>query len=221
MDRIAYKILALILLLLPLPTAAQRCLPVIDCPYGYEALDFYRPANGAGWHLIWFVQAQGSDGVVRVYSDGWSCKHGVCNLGVFTDKVRQLRAMDDYQAARTQAFAWIEEFFKPLDCEVADKPLCDERTKLVAEQTPEAELMFALKATPWPPLPSAPVNTYVVRSNGTYPTRPAYSVVNGVRGTVEVGRATVGASCTLSLGEYGTFGPLHAPNIVALCSLKK
>jgi hypothetical protein len=214
MDRITYKILALILLLLPLPTAA-RCLPMFFCPQGYEELDYFR--GPVGWHLAWFTQSP-VDG--KIYSDGLSCKHGVCNLGAFGDYIRLSRLDPDEYARGVDALEKLKALGK-IDC-VAEKPLCDERATWLDTKRPMAEAMFALKAAPIPPLPPVlPAITYVVRSNGTNLTRPAYPVVNGVRGTVEVGRATVGASCTLSLGEYGTFGPLHAPNIVALCSLKK
>jgi hypothetical protein len=68
--------------------------------------------------------------------------------------------------------------------------------------------------------PVALVAAYTVAPNGLTLTRPAYALTTGVRGTVAVGRADVGAACDPAKarsGDYMTFGPLFAADRVALC----
>lgn len=69
------------------------------------------------------------------------------------------------------------------------------------------------------------VVTYAVKANGTSTTRPVYTLVNGVRGTSSVGRATVGERCnvtrpTLASGAdlWAEFGPGFVSGVVALCA---
>lgn len=81
----------------------------------------------------------------------------------------------------------------------------------------------ALKAA-LPPPPTPPAIVYVVQKNGTYPDRPAYPFVDGVRGKTSTARATVGAECDASTGvvegssRYYAFSGNKA--LVALCVLK-
>ena len=60
---------------------------------------------------------------------------------------------------------------------------------------------------------------FVVAKNGTYPDRPAYPLVNGVRGTTSTGRATVGAPCDCSVSVMeGTTRYCRASGpLVAVC----
>lgn len=78
-----------------------------------------------------------------------------------------------------------------------------------------------------PPPPPVAVYTHAVKANGASADRPAYKLINGVRGTATVARATVGMSCnltrpTLASGTdvWAEFGPDFAPGVVALCSRK-
>ncbi len=48
-----------------------------------------------------------------------------------------------------------------------------------------------------PNKPPSPV--WKVKPNGTYTTRPAYPIVNGVRSTTSTARATIGAVCDMSV----------------------
>jgi len=91
------------------------------------------------------------------------------------------------------------------------------------------ELMAAMHKD-WPTTNTVPVPvtpTYVVKLNGTVPTRPAYTLTDGVRGTKEVGRATVGQRCnidtpTLASGNdlWAQYGPEFLHGRVALCAKK-
>lgn len=207
------------------PLPLDRCLPIIDCPQGYEGLDYFRPRDGKGWHLLWFVQTYDKDGKLTVRPDGWSCAHGVCNIDAFKDTLRELREMDDFQAARQKAFDLIAQYFKPLDCAGVDKPLCDERAVIVAREKPKALEMFAQKRE----FPPSPGPIYVVKANvscsdptGATCTRPVYEVVNGVRGTKEIGRVLTGTVCDLSWKQPSNsdYWALIAPGKAALCTLK-
>lgn len=208
MARIAYQILALTLLLLsPGVVNSARCIPLFDCPQGYEAADYSR--GSAGWHLVWFTQNPLTG---KVYSDGFSCKHGTCDIGAFAKYLNDSRLNPDEFARASSARAKLSSLPR-LDCASPDlKPLCDEREAFIASKKPEAEALFSLR----PPLPTAP--KFVVRKNSTFPTRPAYEYKDGVRGTVEKARAAVGVDCLPVLGEYGRYAPDYAANLIALCS---
>jgi hypothetical protein len=72
--------------------------------------------------------------------------------------------------------------------------------------------------------PTRPV-THRVKANGTALDRPAYTLINGVRGTTAVGRALVGQPCdlnkpTLASGAdvWAQFGPDFVAGRVALCA---
>lgn len=76
-----------------------------------------------------------------------------------------------------------------------------------------------------PTIPVPPAPQWKVKANLSSTTRPAYTLVDGVRGTKEVGRATVGALCdskrpSLASGMdlWAEFAPAFAPGVVALCS---
>ena len=94
---------------------------------------------------------------------------------------------------------------------------------------PAADEMWANKPAddvpPPPPPPPPPVYTHAVKPNGLILTRPAYALTNGVRGTREVSRATVGQPCdttrpTLASGAdlWSEFGPAFTAGVVALCA---
>ena len=75
-------------------------------------------------------------------------------------------------------------------------------------------------AVPTPPV----VTTHTVKTNGTALTRPAYTLTNGVRGSVSIGRADVGQPCdltkpTIASGAdvWASFGPTPEAGKVALC----
>lgn len=73
--------------------------------------------------------------------------------------------------------------------------------------------------------PPPPFPTAFVAKNSTSPTRPAYAVVDGVIGTKEAGRATVGAACDCNKVRIfkGTSMYCSAPpplaDLVVLCRL--
>ena len=61
-------------------------------------------------------------------------------------------------------------------------------------RTRDAAVAAAMEL-PTPPGSTPPLPGAVVVKNGTYPTRPAYALVNGAVGAKEEGRATVGLPC--------------------------
>lgn len=210
---------ALSLLTVAVSSQAQhRCIPVYDCPEGYEELDYFR--GDLGWHVIWFYQKLGTDGKPVVYADGISCKHGICNPGSFASYLNDIRAQAGLDMVKAATLVQKDlASLGSLDCAVADKPLCDERASIVATRKVFAEGMFALKAVPLggppgtpgvpvPPPPPAsapgpvvviPVYTYHVKPNTAAAdlSRPVYlfDAVAKKRGTSIIGRATANQPC--------------------------
>lgn len=89
------------------------------------------------------------------------------------------------------------------------------------------EIAVLAGAPPAPPPPSLPpMKRWKVKANGLLSTRPAYLLTAGARGTREVGRAPVGATCDATAPTLPSGADLWAqfdttrPGVVALCSLQ-
>lgn len=145
-----------------------------------------------------------------VYPAGLSCLHSVCNPSAFAAAVVRVATAQDYKKAVDTE--WAENV--KWDCDAPPnegaKALCAERRDWIASNwsTWIAEFKPA---------------TWKVKPNGTATTRPAYALVNGVLGTKEAGRATVGAACDVTKptapaiggdvrAEYGVSG------LVTICT---
>lgn len=169
-------------------------------PPRYESL-------AVGRHLVFVC----TDAIgVKVYPDGLSCHHSVCNPNAFAAAVVRVATAQDYKKAVDAEWAANVKW----DCDAPPnegaKALCAERRDLIARNWQTWIKDF----TP---------SVWKVKPNGTATTRPAYALVNGVLGTKEAGRAPVGAVCDVTKptspatggdirAEYGT------PGLVTICT---
>lgn len=150
---------------------------------------------------------------VKVYPDGLSCQHSVCNPSAFAAAVVRVATAQDYKKAVDTEWAANVKW----DCDAPPnegaKALCAERDALIVKNWSAWTSEF--KPASWK-----------VKPNGTATTRPAYTLVNGVIGTKEAGRANVGAVCDVTKptapatggdvrAEYGVSG------LVTICTKAK
>ena len=158
-----------------------------------------------GRHLVFVCT---NDARTIVYQDGVSCLHSVCNVdATAAAALRVLQAKDQK--------AQLDIEWKAVKWDCNNPPghnelaLCRERMAWIA--TWWADAIKDFKPAVWR-----------VKANGTATTRPAYTLRNGVLGTVTAGRATVGAVCDMQRptapatggdirAEYGT------PGLVTIC----
>ncbi len=147
---------------------------------------------------------------VRVYPDGLSCQHAVCNPSAFAAAVVRVITADDYKKAVDTE--WRANVKWTCDAPPDDKAraLCTERRGWIAKNWAAWTVEF--KPVVWK-----------VKANGTATTRPAYALIAGVLGTKEVARAPVGAVCDVTKptiqapggdlrAEYGVSG------VVTICT---
>ena len=140
-----------------------------------------------GRHIYWWCKDPAS-GIT--YDAGFSCAHaGGCDytkFGLLLNSFTGTARGDKANAAYTSNVGFE----------------CDD---VIAEETTRGELCRERAATydanraVWIAgfvQPSAPV--WKVKANGLLATRPAYLLVNGVLGTKEAGRATIGTVCDLT-----------------------
>jgi hypothetical protein len=164
----------------------------------------------------------------RITAHGIVCEHGKClPVGSFAEKVDEIRGSPDRVAA---AKAAIEQHFsgdlcKPPATEKLARICAAQGLKIEANRPKPPEPAASAPAPAPPASAPAPVYTHGVKPNGTSLSRPAYALVNGVRGTKEISRATVGADCdltkpTLASGAdvWASYAPAFEAGKVALCS---
>ncbi len=141
---------------------------------------------------------------VKVYPDGLSCQHSICNPSAFAASVARVATAQDYKKAVDAEWAANVKWTCDAPPNEGAKALCVERRDWIARNWSTWAAEF--KPAVWK-----------VKANGTATTRPAYALVNGVLGTKEAGRAAVGAVCDVSKptapaagldirAEYGTSG---------------
>lgn len=189
--------------------SAHAAPPCLSGLYGNQIGNVYVERTAEGWFGHGYCSMP--DGSIRPW--GFACLHGSClPAGNFAERISTLVQNPDKTAAQKD---WDTNFGnKCATATGALKTVCDAMYLSAREKWPVA-------ATAAPPAPPA-APTYRVKANGLVLTRPAYTLVNGVRGTKEVARAAVGATCdvtkpTLASGadlwaEFGTAG------VVALCT---
>lgn len=181
----------------------STCQPIIK-PSGYPVGPDWTDGP-VGRHVFFFCAAP-----AREYTVGFSCRYDDCNPAQLSASIAKVATATDKTAAiNAEWAAWVK-----WDCtNPPDEPkrlLCVERATL--EQAALTKALVGYVRPVWR-----------VKYNGLYLTRPAYTLTNGVLGTVVVGRAPVGALCDLSkptapatLGdiraEYGT------PGLVTICT---
>ena len=199
------KLITLMLSLLAFPAPAQNwCTPYLDCqPLVTKVVD-----GALATHLFWFTRSP--SGATRI--NGFSCAKAACDVQGFVNT-----ANDVLTGRRTAADASAQHINFACDYSswwsiAGEHPVCTER-KAVLVAGNEAWMA----GIPWV------VSPWKVKANGPAATRPAYTLANGVRGTREVARATVGTACdatkpTLASGKdlWAPFG--SDPGVVALCA---
>ena len=132
---------------------------------------------------------------------GLSCTHAVCDPAKFGGVITSIYVAADREAA----YAAAVKTYLPWTCDAPPDAtavaLCKERADI-------------LKPPVWR-----------VKTNGTTTTRPAYSLTNGVLGTVIVARAPVGAVCDLAKPTAtATLGDIRAQwvggpdGVVTICA---
>ena len=197
-----------------------------DCIYGYTGTPapiLPRWAQGSIGHHVYYW-CQRPDGQVSV--NGFSCSYAgpaSCSAGALLSAL-QVIADSPSPASAAQAALATSFTYACNDAVRAEQTdrgaLCRERKALYI-----ANMLVWLKGLKLPaapaPAPLAPAYTHFVKVNGTTTTRPAYALTNGVRGTKEVARATVGQPCKNATGtadQWLTFGPNFAADVVAICA---
>ena len=160
-----------------------------------------------GRHLVFVC----TDSIgVKVYPDGLSCQHSICNPNAFAAAVVRVATAQDYKKAVDAEWAANVKW----DCDAPPnegaKALCNERRDHIERNWQSWIADF--KPAVWK-----------VKPNGTATTRPAYTLVNGVLGTKEAGRATVGAVCDVTRSMApATGGDLRAEygitGLVTICT---
>ena len=193
-------LLVLIALASTFASAAPPCYPYVSG----EPVFTPRIAHGAtGTHVFWWCKV---DDKVKDY--GLSCITSECNAELFGSIAARLSL-----TGKSGDGAYNEnvkyECADVLGEQTPRGALCRERAALLAEKGPV-----------WRGEPPALV--WKVKKNGAYPTRPAYSLANGVLDPRETGRATVGAVCDMTKpyrettsGAYAQFSPVAG--LVSLC----
>jgi len=122
---------------------------------------------------------------VKVYPDGLSCQHSVCNPNAFAAAVVRIATAQDYKKAVDAEWAANIKWTCDAPPTEGAKALCVERDDLIARNW--AAWTAEFKHAQWK-----------VKPNGAATTRPAYTLVDGVLGTKEAGRASVGAACDVT-----------------------
>jgi hypothetical protein len=149
-------------------------------------------------------------GATKAYPAGLSCLHSACNPSAFAAAVVRVATAGDYKKAIDADWSANVKWTCDAPPDPSAKDLCDERWAWIATNWDAWTKDFS---------PAV----WRVKANGTATTRPAYALANGVLGTKEVARATVGTPCDLSkptipalLGdvraEFGTSG------VVTICT---
>lgn len=194
-------LLVLIALASTFASAAPPCYPYISG----EPVFTPRVARGdTGTHVFWWCKV---DDKVKDY--GLSCITSECNAELFGSIAARLSL-----TGKSGDGAYNEN----VKYECAD---------VLGEQTPRGALcreraaLLAEKGSVWRGEPPALV--WKVKKNGAYPTRPAYSLINGILGTKELARADVGTVCNiLKPTAPATNGDIRAefgiPGVVTICS---
>lgn len=206
-----------------------------DCAPGYYGEQWpgsvFREAfrTDNGWHAYAFCKNK--DG--KPTFEYRTCVHGEClSMGAAYHIVGDLlsSAVGKDRAATVQA--WIKLNPSSYHCGISapGQPPAGPVALIPAPDTVRGRGCAELKAAmhkDWPLTTTVPVVTWAVKVNGTASTRPAYELVNGIRGTKEVARATVGQLCNalrpaLVSGNdlWAEFGPNYVAGRVALCAKK-
>ena len=189
--------------------------PVVPGVVGEVSMQFPpRVVRGdAGWHIWWFYR----DSDLKLYSNGFSCPHGVCDRGLLASVYQDIMAAPDRIAAMKTAWATHITY----EC----KDVVGEQTTRGAACR-ERFATFETNKAVWLAGYVAPaVEVWTVKPNGTQTTRPVQkiSATNGLTSTTE--RIEVGKPCypavrsfqSSAANTYMAIDPLR-PDRVAVCA---
>ena len=213
--RLAFLLWALAYTLLVSAPAFAAPPPVVPGVVGEVSMQFPpRVVRGdAGWHIWWFYR----DSDLKLYSNGFSCPHGVCDRGLLISVYQDIMTAPDRIAALNTA--WTTHI--TYECK-----------DVLGEQTPrgascrERFATFETNKAVWLAGYVAPaVEVWTVKINGTNATRPVQKISesNGLTATTE--RVNVGAPCyplvrkftNAAANTYAAIDPLRADR-VAVCA---
>jgi hypothetical protein len=188
--------------------AAPACAPMRNAA-GYPLAPRWE-SGALGKHLVLMCTDLSQ---TKAFPGGLSCLHADCNINAFGAAVLNVLNAEDRQAALDAEWAKSVKWTCDAPPTVAQANLCNERAALIEANWSRWSAGYA-------------VAVWKVKANGAATTRPAYSLVNGVLGTKEVARATVGAICNVSRptapatgGDIrAEFGPANVPGVVTICS---
>tara|TARA_R110000868_G_scaffold215878_1_gene466024 strand:- start:1535 stop:2161 length:627 start_codon:yes stop_codon:yes gene_type:complete len=181
----------------------SNCKPIIQAN-GYPIGPWW--VDGVhGQHVFFFCQ-----GPAYEYTTGFSCSYDDCNQKQLSASIAKVLLATDKTAAIEAEWA---AHIKWTCANPPDEPkrlLCVERGER-AQAALDAALVGYVR----------PV--YRVKTNGLIATRPAFTLMNGVIGQKEAGRATAGTVCDMTKptapatggdirAEYGT------PGLVTICT---
>ena len=189
--------------------------PVVPGVVGEVSMQFPpRVVRGnAGWHIWWFYR----DSELKLYSNGFSCPHGVCDRSLLASVYQDIMTAPDRIAALKTAWATYITY----ECK-----------DVLGEQTPrgaacrERGTTFETNKAVWLAGYVAPaVEVWTVKVNGTQTTRPVQKIseTNGLTATTE--RIAVGKPCypavrsfqSSSANTYMAIDPAR-PDRVAVCA---
>ena len=189
--------------------------PVVPGVVGEVSMQFPpRVVRGnAGWHIWWFYR----DSELKLYSNGFSCPHGVCDRSLLASVYQDIMTAPDRIAALNTAWATYITY----ECK-----------DVLGEQTPrgaacrERGTTFETNKAVWLAGYVAPaVEVWTVKVNGTQTTRPVQKIseTNGLTATTE--RIAVGKPCypavrsfqSSSANTYMAIDPAR-PDRVAVCA---
>lgn len=199
------------------PALAQVSQP--DCKVSIDGkLAPYQPRyvkGNVGEHVFyWCVRPDGF-----TVTNGFSCPFTTpeCGIGAFSSRMAGIMAAADRPAAA--ASAWATAFTYSCTPEIRTEN--SDRGRMCVERKSVLDANYASWTAglvqPVPP----PVVTYIVAKNTTYPDRPSFAVVNGVRSFSSKTRVLVGTPCGEVYLMEGTtrYGQVSdVPLLVAVCT---
>ena len=154
------------------------CKPIVKAS-GYPVGPLVRD-GGQGKHLFFFCAAPTHEYVV-----GLSCRWADCNVSQFSAALAKVLTAPDRAAAIESEWAAQVTWSCDAPPDEAKRALCVERAGFAETALAEATRGYL-----------RPV--YRVKNNGLINTRPAFTLINGVIGLKEAGRAPVGTVCDLT-----------------------
>jgi len=204
--------------------AALICAAIVAAQIPTQAAPVCAPMINAAGHPLaprWETGTFGKHMVLmctdalqsKTFPGGLSCLHADCNVNTFGAAVLKIMHAEDRQKAMDEEWAAGVKWTCDAAPTAAKANLCTERAELIRTNWAKWSAGHA-------------VSVWRVKANGAATTRPAYALVNGVLGTKEVARATVGATCNVARptapatgGDIrAEFGPANAAGVVTICS---